>query len=77
ERGLYVPATYDDRYIELFSMADPGEAPLRSSTLFATVGEGSYLYTALGWYRQLQRFKPGAWRTVANMVSYPAAATAP
>ncbi|MEO0740084.1 MAG: PIG-L family deacetylase [Bacteroidota bacterium] len=72
ERGLYFPATYDDRYTELFSMADPGEAPLRSSTLFATVGDGSYLYTALGWYRQLQRFKPGAWRLVANMVSYPA-----
>ncbi|MEM8599419.1 MAG: PIG-L family deacetylase [Bacteroidota bacterium] len=72
ERGLYFPATYDDRYLELFSMADPGETPLRSSTLLAEYGDGSYLYTALGWYRQLQRFKPGAWRMVANMVSYPA-----
>ncbi|MEM9998191.1 MAG: PIG-L family deacetylase [Bacteroidota bacterium] len=72
ERGLYFPATYDERYLELFAMADPDEAPLRSSTLFATVGDGSYLYTALGWYRQLQQFNPGAWRLVANMVSYPA-----
>ncbi|MEM6783326.1 MAG: PIG-L family deacetylase [Bacteroidota bacterium] len=72
ERGLYFPATYDNRYVELVSMADPGESPLRSSTLLAEYGDGSYLYSALGWYRQIQRFKPGAWRMVANMVSYPA-----
>ena len=71
ERGLYFPASYDPYYQELFSMHDPGEAPLRSSTLFADYGEGTYLYTALAWYRQLRVFHPGAYALFANMISLP------
>ncbi|MEM1042137.1 MAG: PIG-L family deacetylase [Bacteroidota bacterium] len=71
ERGLYFPAGYDDRYVELLAMNDPGEDPLPSSTLLAEVGEGTYLYTALGWYRQLAVYNPGAYRLFANLVSLP------
>ena len=71
ERGLYFPAEYDARYVELVSLHDPGEEPLESSTLFASYGEGTYLYTALVWYRQLKEFHPGAYRAFANMVSLP------
>jgi LmbE family N-acetylglucosaminyl deacetylase len=71
ERGLYFPAAYDDRYVELLAMADPGEAPQRGSTLLARYGEGTYLYSALGWYRQLGAFNPGAYRVLANIVSLP------
>ena len=71
ERGLYFPASYDARYQELFSMHDPGEAPLRSSTLLATYGKGTYLYTALAWYRQLRVFHSGAYALFANMISLP------
>ncbi len=71
ERGLYFPAEYDARYTELLSMHDPGEAPLTSSTLLAEVGDGTYLYTALGWYRQLAAYNPGATRLFANFVSLP------
>jgi LmbE family N-acetylglucosaminyl deacetylase len=71
ERGLYFPETYDERYAELFAMNDPGEDPLPSSTLFAEVGAGSYLFTALGWYRQLGVFHPGGYAAFANMISYP------
>ena len=71
ERGLYFPSGYDGRYTELFAMHDPGEAPLRSSTLLAEVGEGTYVYTALGWYRQLAAYNPGATRLFANLVSLP------
>ena len=71
ERGLYFPASYDEQYQELFSMHDPGEAPLRSSTLLAAYGEGTYLYTALAWYRQLRVFHPGAYAVFANMISLP------
>ncbi len=71
ERGLYFPAEYDDRYRPLFSMHDPGEDPLTSSTLLAEVGDGTYLYTALGWYRQLAAYNPGAYRLFANLVSLP------
>lgn len=71
ERGLYFPATYDERYQELFSLSDPGEEPLRGSTLLAHVGEGTYLYTALVWYRQLKAYHPGAYHFLANMLSLP------
>lgn len=71
ERGLYFPGAYSDEYIELFEMSDPGEAPLRSSTLLARYGEGTYLYTALGRYRQLKVFHPGSYAFFANMISYP------
>ena len=71
ERGLYFPREYADEYIELFEMNDPGEEPLRSSTLYATYGDGTYIYTALGWYRQLKIFHPGAYAFFANMISVP------
>ena len=71
ERGLYFPREYDPAYVELFEMNDPGEPPLRGSTLLARYGEGTYLYTALVWYRQLKRFHPGVYEMFANLVSLP------
>lgn len=71
ERGLYFPTDYDSRYLELFGLSDPGEPELRGSTLLAEYGSGTYLYTALVWYRQLKEFHPGAYRMFANMISLP------
>ena len=39
--------------------------------LLADVGEGTYLYSSLVWYRQLEALNPGAWRMFANLVSLP------
>lgn len=71
ERGLYFPGEYSEDYVELFEMADPGEEPFRSSTLFARYGSGTYLYTALGWYRQLKVYHPEVYAFFANMISLP------
>lgn len=71
ERGLYFPGDYDERYAELLSMNDPGEDPLPGSLLLTNYGEGTYLYSSLGWYRQLEALNPGAWRMFANLVSLP------
>ena len=71
ERGLYFPGEYSSDYQELFEMGDPGEEPLRSSTLFARHGEGTYVYTALGWYRQLKVYHPDVYAFFANMISLP------
>lgn len=71
ERGLYFPREYDSTYEELFEMSDPGATPLRSSTLFAPYGAGTYLYTALVWYRQLKVHHPGAYKMFANFISLP------
>ncbi len=71
ERGLYFPNEVDPRYTELLSMHDPGEAPLRTGLLVADVGAGTYVYSPLVWYRQLDALNPGAWRLFANLVSLP------
>lgn len=71
ERGLYFPEEYDERYLELVSLHDPGEEPRESSMLIAEYGDGTYLYTALVWYRQLKVFHPGAYKAFANMISLP------
>jgi len=39
---------------------------LQSSTLLAKYGDGTYLYTALGWYRQLKEYHPGAYAAFAE-----------
>lgn len=71
ERGLYFPQSYDERYVELFSLHDPDEPALNGSTLLAEYGSGTYLYTALVWYRQLKEYHPGAFKIFANMISLP------
>ena len=71
ERGLYFPSDVDDRYRRLIEVGDPGEAPLTTGLLLAEVGAGTYVYSPLGWYRQLAALNPGAWRAFANLVSLP------
>lgn len=70
ERGLYFPDEYDSRFEEILAVTDPGEAPLKSSLLAAKVGEGTYIYTSLVFYRQLKARTPGAYRLFANLISY-------
>ena len=73
ERGLYFPESAAPAYRRLLAMSDPGEAPLDTSLLVADYGAGTYAYTALGLYRQLQAHRPGAYRLLANLVSLPLA----
>ncbi|MEL6616016.1 MAG: hypothetical protein AAFQ43_09780, partial [Bacteroidota bacterium] len=72
ERGLYFPTgDADARYARPLAMSDRGEAPLTTGILLADVGEGTYLYSPLVWYRQLAALNPGSWRLFANLVSLP------
>jgi LmbE family N-acetylglucosaminyl deacetylase len=70
ERGLYYPQTWDSHYSAPLSMSDPAEQPLRGGLLVADYGRGHYIYTSLVWYRQLRAGIPGAYRFLANMISY-------
>jgi len=70
ERSVYVPSKWDERYTALLSSNDPGEKPLDGGLLVADVGEGSFIYTGFVWYRQLRAGNPGAYRMLANMISY-------
>jgi LmbE family N-acetylglucosaminyl deacetylase len=70
ERGAYFPSSWDEEhYTPLFAMSDPGETQPSSSVLVAKYGRGYYIYTALGFFRQLPAGVPGAYRLFANLVS--------
>jgi LmbE family N-acetylglucosaminyl deacetylase len=70
ERGAYFPSSWDkEHYTTLFAMNDPGEAPLQSSVLVARYGKGHYVYTGIGFFRQLPAGVPGAYRLFANLLS--------
>jgi hypothetical protein len=69
ERGLYFASEWDARYTPLFSARDPGAPELKGSTLVARHGKGTYVFTALAFFRQLPAGVPGAYRIFANMIS--------
>jgi hypothetical protein len=70
ERGLYYPQTWDSHYSAPFATSDGTEAALRGGVLAAEYGRGHYIYTSMVWYRQLRAGIPGAYRILANMISY-------
>ena len=70
ERGLYYPKEWDPQYHALLQSNDPGEAPLKGGLLVADYGRGHYIYTSMVWYRELRAGIPGAYRMLANMISY-------
>ena len=69
ERGLYFASEWDPRYTALFASHDPGAPDLKGSTLVARHGKGTYVFTALAFFRQLPAGVPGAYRLFANMIS--------
>jgi hypothetical protein len=69
ERGLYFASQWDEHFTPILAFSDPGEAPLRGGLLVAQYGRGFYVYTGLGFFRQLPAGVPGAYRLFANLVS--------
>ena len=62
ERGLYFPATWDERYVPPPRHGGPGrEGARRGSLLVARHGKGTYVYTGLSFFRQLPAGVPGAY----------------
>ncbi|WP_340372734.1 NEW3 domain-containing protein [Peribacillus sp. FSL E2-0218] len=70
ERGLYFPMKWDPSFETFISMADPNEAPFDGGILLAKYGKGTYLYTNLVLYRQIQGQVPGGYRIMTNLISY-------
>ncbi len=69
ERGLYYAESWDPRYEPIFRAADPGEQPLLGGLLVARSGRGHFVYTGLGFFRQLPAGVPGAYRLFANLIA--------
>ena len=72
ERGLYFLGERDPQYIDLVAMEDPFEynpGVKRGALVEARVGQGRWLYVALGLWRQLPAGTEGAYRLLANLIS--------
>lgn len=69
ERGLYFASAWDDAYVPLLALSDPGEAPLEGGLLAADHGRGRHVHCALILHHQMERLVPGAFRLMANMAA--------
>jgi len=69
ERGLYFPAEWDEAYLPLLALQDEGRPEELGSLLVASVGEGTYVYTGLSFFRQLPAGVPGAFRLFINLLA--------
>ena len=69
ERGTYFPDQWDDHFTPILACSDAGEEPLKGELLVAPYGKGHFIYTGLGFFRQLPAGVPGAYRLFANLVS--------
>ncbi|PAW71815.1 MAG: hypothetical protein B9S35_12495 [Opitutia bacterium Tous-C5TDCM] len=69
ERGAYFGTTWGPEFTPLLACADAGEKPQRGGLLVARHGKGYYVYTGLGFFRQLPAGVPGAYRLFANLIS--------
>ncbi|HKP84532.1 MAG TPA: PIG-L family deacetylase, partial [Blastocatellia bacterium] len=71
ERGAYFFSEWDPQFKPLLSSRDPDESEKLGGELIASYGKGYYIYTAYAWFRQLPQGVPGAYRLIANLVSFP------
>jgi LmbE family N-acetylglucosaminyl deacetylase len=72
ERGTYFLGERDSRYVDLLRSADPfpyNAGPKTGILVEARVGQGRWLYTGLGLWRQLPAGVDGAYRLLANLLS--------
>ena len=71
EHGHGFPASWSPNYEALVEVRDPGQDFQRGGLLIAKTGKGAYIYLAFALYRQLPEGVPGAYRLLANLLSYP------
>jgi LmbE family N-acetylglucosaminyl deacetylase len=69
ERGLYFASEWDPAFTAPISCNDPEEKPAEGSLLIAPYGKGTFVYTALSFFRELPAGVPGAYRLFANIIS--------
>ncbi len=70
ERGHGFASEWSPEYKPLLETHDPDQDPQEGGLLIAKVGKGAYIYCAFALYRQLPEGVPGAYRLLANLLSY-------
>jgi hypothetical protein len=69
ERGVWYARPADARYERVLTSHDPNDPDLDGGLLYTPYGRGTFVFTALAFFRQLPAGVPGAWRLFANLVS--------
>ncbi len=69
ERGLYLADAWQTPFQPLLALQDPGQPEQLGSLLVAPIGEGTYVYAGLAFFRQLPAGVPGALRLFANLLA--------
>jgi LmbE family N-acetylglucosaminyl deacetylase len=69
ERGSKWMATWDERYTPLLESHDRQQPPQRGGLLYAQYGQGTFVYAAYAFYRQLPAGVAGGYRLFANLIS--------
>ncbi|MDN3658081.1 PIG-L family deacetylase [Ferruginibacter paludis] len=70
QRGSKFFSTWDTAYTPIIAAYDKGQAPQSGGWLMAKVGKGYYTYCAYAFHRQLPNGVTGAYRIMANLISY-------
>jgi LmbE family N-acetylglucosaminyl deacetylase len=69
ERGLYFGGTWGEEFTPLLGIKDPDEEEKLGGLLVAPLGEGTYVYTGLSFFREIPAGVPGAYRLLANLLA--------
>ncbi len=70
QRGSKFFSKWDTAYVPIISTQDVGQVPQSGGWLMAKYGKGSYTYCAYSFHRQLPYAVEGAYRIMANLISY-------
>jgi LmbE family N-acetylglucosaminyl deacetylase len=70
QRGSKFFSKWDTAYVPIISTQDIGQAPQSGGWLMAKYGKGNYTYCAYSFHRQLPYAVEGAYRIIANLISY-------
>ena len=70
QRGSKFFASWDTAYVPIISTHDLGQSAQSGGWLMARYGKGSYTYCAYSFHRQLPYAVDGAYRIMANLISY-------
>ena len=69
ERGSKWMTTWDERYKPLLESHDRQQQPQKGGLMYAQYGQGTFVYAAYAFYRQLPAGVPGGYRLFANIIS--------
>ena len=70
QRGSKFFSKWDTAYVPIISTQDVGQTPQSGGWLMAKYGKGYYTYCAYSFHRQLPYAVEGAYRIMANLISY-------